>query len=113
MWELRLTGSDGEIYSEDINDDGVDSIKVQVRSGKFGRTNREIKIFPKTGVYEEQRRFFEAIAGKPDGEYFPAPNEEVLIHAEYGSVQGALNDVALIQAALTSNGNEVALNILK
>lgn len=98
MWELRLTGSEGEIYSEDIDDNGVDSIRVQVRSGKFGRTNREIKIFPKTGVYEEQRRFFEAIAGKPD---------------EYGSVQGALNDVALLQAALTSNGNEVALNTLK
>ncbi|OXG36200.1 NAD-binding Rossmann fold oxidoreductase family protein [Cryptococcus neoformans Bt120] len=98
MWELRLTGSEGEIYSEDIDDNGVDSIRVQVRSGKFERTNREIKIFPKTGVYEEQRRFFEAIAGKPD---------------EYGSVQGALNDVALLQAALTSNGNEVALNTLK
>ncbi|KIR53880.1 NAD-binding Rossmann fold oxidoreductase [Cryptococcus gattii Ru294] len=98
VWELRLTGSDGEIYSEDVSDHGVDSIKVQVRSGKFGRTNAEVKIFPKTGVYEEQRRFFEAIAGKPD---------------EYGSVQGALNDVALIQAALTSNGNEVALNTLK
>ncbi|KIR26739.1 NAD-binding Rossmann fold oxidoreductase [Cryptococcus deuterogattii 99/473] len=98
VWELRLTGSDGEIYSEDVNDNGVDSIKVQVRSGKFGRTNTEVKIFPKTGVYEEQRRFFEAIAGKPD---------------EYGSVQGALNDVALIQVALTSNGNEVALNTMK
>lgn len=112
VWELRLIGSDGEIYSEDVNDNGIDSIKVQVRSGKFGRTNTEVKIFPKTGVYEEQRRFFEAIAGKPDGETFPMPNEQVLIHAEYGSVQGALNDVALIQVALTSNGNEVALNTL-
>ena len=69
VWELRITGSEGEIISQDVMQDGVDSISVEIRTGKLGAAHTERKVFPKTGVVEEQRRFFAAIQGEEDGEH--------------------------------------------
>jgi hypothetical protein len=66
-WELRVTGTHGELVSYDVLEDGVDSIAVEIRKGKFGRAGTERWTFPKTGVFEEQKRFFAAIEGQDDG----------------------------------------------
>lgn len=66
-WELRLTGSEGEVYAGDVMVNGIDSIRVDIRS--MGSETRESKTFPKSGVYEEQLRFLDAIVGDVDGRF--------------------------------------------
>lgn len=68
-WRLDIIGSIGRISSQDRVVDDVDSIEVEVVVGKPVKgQDKELKVFAKNGVAEEQKRFFEAIGGSDDGE---------------------------------------------
>lgn len=101
---ISFTGSDGWIWIKNTTAviDGTQTSVCRITIKKVERNEKgedvgeteEVVEIPTCGVVTEWKSFFAALGGQDDG---------------FGSPEGALKDVAWIQAGLTSNGNPVDL----
>lgn len=75
--------------------------KTVIKTWLSGATEPDENNYPQCGVEKEIHYFAEAIRGSND-----------LLVQETGKPQGALHDVAVIQAGLTSNGSLIKIKSL-
>lgn len=106
---IIITGTDGWLQvQETLAHDLIHNVEKRIfritiksatrdANGKLGPEKEEVIDEPIRGVELEQASFFAALDGKDDG---------------LGSPLGALRDVAVIEAALTSNGELIDLEKL-
>ncbi|EJU01365.1 NADP-binding protein [Dacryopinax primogenitus] len=102
-WEGRgggtmILGKEGSVEVQFFEKEGKQWIRAVLRAGKKGEQKEETFESPSCGVAEEQKFFFEAANGKKEN--------------DFGNPRGTLEDVALIQAALTSEGNKIEFSQL-
>ncbi|KZO94736.1 NAD(P)-binding protein [Calocera viscosa TUFC12733] len=101
-WEggggTTILGTDGSVEVQHFSKEGKPWIRAVLRRGKKGEQKEEVYEHPSSGVLEEQRYFVEAVEGKTDN--------------DYGNPRGAVEDVAVIQAGLTSEGTKIEFSQL-
>ncbi|KZT59962.1 NAD(P)-binding protein [Calocera cornea HHB12733] len=93
-----ILGTDGSIEVQHFSKEGKPWIRAVLKEGKKGAQKTETFEHASCGVLEEQRYFVDAVNGKNDN--------------DYGNPRGALEDVAVIQAGLTSEGSKVEFSQL-
>jgi len=101
-WEggggTTILGSEGSVEVQHFQKEGKPWIRAILKEGKKGEQKEEVFEHASNGVMEEQRYFFDAVNGKKEN--------------DYGNPRGALEDVAVIQASLTSEGNKIEFSQL-
>lgn len=94
---MTVVGKDGTLTVADESKDGEGAFKVILNKGTSKGEETVLAWEPKVGVQKELESFYDAFKGKDDGK---------------GQPKNALQDVAIIQASLTSNGAPIDIQQL-